>query len=224
MLRIAIDGPGGAGKSTVARMLAERLGIFYMDTGAMYRASAYKAKESGVNIEDKQALSEMMNAIDLDIYEKNGSLVLCLDGKQLGNEIRTDEISRLASDISAVPECRKKLTDLQKKLASENDLVMEGRDIGTVVIPDAEVKIFLVASPEERAERRYKELLSKGKDVSYEEVKDQLFYRDKQDSSRKEAPLKMAEDAHLINSDGKSIEDVLEEAQKLIAAFRKERA
>lgn len=162
MISIAIDGPAGAGKSTVAKAVAEELGIFYLDTGAMYRTVALKAIRGGISTTDREKLSSLVNDIDMKIAFEGKEQHMILDGEDVTELIRSPEISIGASNVSAIPEVRIKMTELQRKFASENNVVMEGRDIGTHVLPGATIKIFLVASAEKRAERRYKQLLEKG--------------------------------------------------------------
>lgn len=216
-MRIAIDGPGGAGKSTIAKQLARDLNLFYLDTGAMYRTAALKARELGIDHKDPAAVAAMMDEIDIDVFLSDEGPVLSLDGRVVGEEIRTPEISLLASDISALQACRERLTRLQRSLADRYDVVMDGRDIGTVVLPDAEVKIFLTASPEERARRRFLELQAKGQSCTYADILADLNYRDNQDSARTLAPLKKAEDAYALDSDGKTIAEVIAEVKKVVA-------
>lgn len=216
-LRIAIDGPGGAGKSTVAKRLAEDLKLFYLDTGAMYRCCALKAQRLGVDCRDAAAVEAMMRDIDIDVLLGEDGPVLSLDGAPVGEEIRRPEISMLASDISAIPACRSRLTAIQQELARRCDLVMDGRDIGTVVIPDAELKIFLTAGQEERARRRYEELLARGREVDYASILDELRRRDHQDSNRPVAPLRQAEDAHRVDSDALDVEGVVACIKALLA-------
>lgn len=216
-MRIAIDGPGGAGKSTIAKALAKDLNLFYLDTGAMYRTCALKAKQLGIDHKDPAAVSQMMDAIQIDVVLTEEAAKLSLDGKPVGEEIRTPEISLMASDISALPACRKKLTQLQRELGERYDVVMDGRDIGTVVLPDAEFKVFLTASVEERARRRQLELEAKGQNICYTDILSDLNYRDQQDSSRSLAPLKKADDAYELNSDGKTIAEVIAEVKALVA-------
>lgn len=217
-MRIAIDGPGGAGKSTIAKQIARELGMFYLDTGAMYRTAALKAKEMGIDPKDEEAVAQMMEKLDIDVQLSEQGTVLVLDGHVVGEEIRTPEISMMASTISALPVCRRRLTEMQRHLGQRYDVVMDGRDIGTVVLPDAEVKIFLTASPEERARRRFKELTDKGRDCHFEEIFAELQERDLQDSSRSHAPLKQADDAYALDSEGKSISEVIAEVKALITA------
>lgn len=200
-LRIAIDGPGGAGKSTVAKEVARKLGIDYIDTGAMYRAIAYKFISCGLKpgIENDgftESLNKILVSTDVD-YSRG---ITRLDGIDVSDKIRTAEISSAASSFSAIPSVRKKLVSLQQKMAQEKSLVMDGRDIGSNVIKDAELKIFLTASPEERARRRYEELCQKGEKVEYEAVLREMKTRDQNDMSRELNPLVKADDAWEIDS------------------------
>ena len=212
ILRIAIDGPGGAGKSTVAKAVAKKLGIDYIDTGAMYRAIAYKFISLGItadgeNDEQFQALiNKILASTEVD-YSKG---ITRLDGIDVSSKIRTAEISSAASSFSAFPSVRKKLVSLQQKMAREKSLVMDGRDIGSNVIKDAELKIFLTASPEERARRRYEELCEKGDMASYAAVLCDMQARDKNDMSRQLNPLVRAEDAFELDSSNMSVDEVVD--------------
>lgn len=212
ILRIAIDGPGGAGKSTVAKAVAKKLGIDYIDTGAMYRAIAYKFISLGItadgeNDEQFQALiNKILASTEVD-YSKG---ITRLDGIDVSSKIRTAEISSAASTFSAFPSVRKKLVSLQQKMAREKSLVMDGRDIGSNVIKDAELKIFLTASPEERARRRYEELCEKGDMASYAAVLCDMQARDKNDMSRQLNPLVRAEDALELDSSNMSVDEVVD--------------
>ncbi|MDO4553022.1 MAG: (d)CMP kinase [Bacillota bacterium] len=203
-LRIAIDGPSGAGKSTIARQVAGALGIDYIDTGAMYRAVGYKALREQIPLEDREALGAMLSATEIDFSGGN----TLLDGEVINDKIRTPEVSKMASDISALPEVREKLVALQRQMGSSKSVVMDGRDIGTNVLRDAEYKFFLTASAEERARRRWLELLEKGETVSLEEVQADIAARDHNDSSRPLNPLRRAPDALEIDSSHMSIEQV----------------
>ena len=205
-MRIAIDGPAGAGKSTLAKGIAAKLNIDYIDTGAMYRAIALKLIRTGTDYNDADALAKMLESTDVDF--SGGKIYL--DGEDVSGLIRTPEISALASPSSAVPAIRYKLTALQQAMGERKSLVMDGRDIGTVVFPDAEYKFFIVASDDERAKRRYAELLEKGENVNLETVKADMQKRDLQDSTRKFRPLKKAEDAIEINNSGNTIEETLD--------------
>ena len=199
-IKIALDGPGGAGKSSVAKAVAKKLGIFYVDTGAMYRTIGLYMKEHGISPEDSAAVVKALDGVSLSVSLVDGKQILCLDDKEIGDEIRTPEISMYASRVSAIPEVRSFLLDTQRRLADEQSVIMDGRDIGTVIFPDAEVKIFLTASPEARAKRRYDELIAKGTSVTYEDVLAEMNERDKNDSSRAIAPLRPANDAILLDT------------------------
>ena len=206
MIRIAIDGPGGAGKSTIAKQVARALDIDYIDTGAMYRAVGYKLIRDNVDMYDEDALLAMLEATDIDF--SGGKTIL--DGEDISDRIRTQEISRKASECSALAPVRAKLVELQKKMGSTKSVIMDGRDIGTVVLKDAELKIYLTASAEERAERRYKELLLKGEDISYEKVLADMQERDYNDMHREITPLLKADDAIELDTTGMSIDEVTE--------------
>lgn len=206
MIRIAIDGPGGAGKSTIAKQVARALDIDYIDTGAMYRAVGYKLIRDNVDMYDEDALLAMLEATDIDF--SGGKTIL--DGEDISDRIRTQEISRKASECSALTPVRAKLVELQKKMGSTKSVIMDGRDIGTVVLKDAELKIYLTASAEERAERRYKELLLKGEDISYEKVLADMQERDYNDMHREITPLRKADDAIELDTTGMSIDEVTE--------------
>ena len=209
MINIAIDGPSGAGKSTIAKSIAARKKITYLDTGAMYRAVGLKVYLTNSDMYDENQLSNILDNLDLDIKYVNGEQKVFLDGKDVSKDIREHHISKLASDVSAIPACRLKLVDLQRRIAEKSDCVLDGRDIGTYVLPDANVKMFLTASPEVRATRRYKELLAKGQKVEYDKVLSDINERDKNDSSRAFAPLKKADDAVEIDSSDMTIEQVI---------------
>lgn len=193
---IAIDGPSGAGKSSLARKLAQEFSFIYVDTGAIYRTLALAAIREGLDRKDEAALMELLPGLDIRMgYNESGEQRMYLNGEDVSDLIRTPEVSVGASDVSAHGKVREYLLEMQRKLARENDVIMDGRDIGTVVLPDAQLKIFLTASSEARAERRLKELLAKGTNVTFDEVLKDIEYRDTQDSARKAAPLKKAEDA-----------------------------
>ncbi len=211
---VAIDGPSGAGKSTVAKAIAKKLGYFYLNTGAMYRAVALFLKEKGFNPGEKIP-PEIFNSVSLD-FDNEGNIYL--NGENVSGKILSPEISKLASDFSKYPEVRKFLTEQQRKIGSSRPSVLEGRDIGTVVFPDAEFKFYLDASPEERAKRRYEQLKEKNPDlqISLEEILKQQLERDRQDSSREIAPLKKADDAIYIDTTGMEIEDVIEKILEIV--------
>ena len=204
-IAVAIDGPGGAGKSTISKEIAKRLGIIYVDTGALYRTVGYYAREHGLSVEDAKVsdlITPLLASINIKIAYVDGTQHVILNDEDLGDKIRQPDISMYASACSSVGNVRAFLLETQKKLARENSVIMDGRDIGTVILPDADVKIFLTASEQARATRRYKELTAKGTEVKYEDVLAELVERDRADSSRNVAPLKPADDAHLFdNSD-----------------------
>ncbi len=202
---IAIDGPSGAGKSTIAKAVAKELNIDYIDTGAMYRAVGYKMLMEGIPMVEDQVLQEMLDRTDIDFCDGN----TILDGKIVNDVIRTNEISKQASDCSAFAIVRKKLVQLQQKMGNSKSVIMDGRDIGTVVLKDAPFKFYLTAKEEERGNRRYKELVEKGQDVTFEGVLSDIKQRDYNDTHRAVTPLRQAEDAVLIDSSDMSIEQVV---------------
>ena len=212
MLRVAIDGPGGTGKSTIAKAVAERFGIEYIDTGAMYRSIALKSVREGVSADDVAAVEEMLRSTDIDF--KDGKV--WLDGEDVGGLIRTNEISMAASNISKLPCVRANVDELSKRLASTKDVVMEGRDIGTAVIPDAEVKIFMTADPDVRAKRRYDQLIEQGKEADLEKIAKEIRERDYQDSHRELNPLKQADDAVFLDSTNMTIEENIDAVADII--------
>ena len=206
MLTIAIDGPGGAGKSTVAKSVATRLNVDYIDTGAMYRAVAYKTIINDVDVDDTEKIKELLEETVIDFSKGD----IFLDGKNINKEIREPKISKVASKVSQIFEVREKLVELQRIMAKTKSVVMDGRDIGTNVLPEANCKFYMTASPQERAKRRYDELKSKGKDVSYEDVFSDIVHRDKQDMERELNPLRKAEDAVEIDTTGLNIQEVVD--------------
>lgn len=216
VINVAIDGPAGAGKSTVARAAAKEIGFIYVDTGALYRAVGVNALRKGIDTKNKPAVAASLSDISVDLVFENGEQKVLLNGENVSVEIRTPPASMAASDVSAVPEVRAFLFDLQRDIAKRNSCIMDGRDIGTVVLPHAKVKIFLTASPEERATRRYKELIEKGTDVKYEDVLSELIERDYNDSHREIAPLKPAEDGVILDTTGLSLEDSVNSIIKII--------
>lgn len=206
LVRVAIDGPSGAGKSTVAKAVAASLEIDYIDTGAMYRAIGYKIKQTGLRAESSEALRQMLQETEIDFVR--GDIIL--DGAVVNDKIRTSEISQLASLCSALPEVRQKLVELQQKMGETKSVIMDGRDIGNHVLPNAEHKFFVTAAPEERARRRYDELCEKGEQVSYEQVLADIVRRDTQDMTRKLNPLRKAEDAEELDTTNMSVEEVVD--------------
>lgn len=217
-MNIAIDGPAGAGKSTIAKLLAAKLGILYLDTGAMYRAVGLKALNTGVVISDAAAVEKMLADTKIDVTQENGVQHVYLDGNDVSSAIRENAVSKAASDISAVPCVRYKMVELQREIASRCDTVLDGRDIGTFVLPNAEYKIFLTASAEERAKRRYAELKAKGSTLTLEQIKDDIVKRDYNDSHRTLAPLKKADDATEVDTTAMSIDDVVGRIYAIIGA------
>ena len=215
---VAIDGPAGAGKSSIARAAAKELGFIYVDTGALYRAVGVYGLRNGIDNKDAEAVAGMLPHISVELKFRNGVQHVYLNGEDVSEEIRTPPASMAASDVSAVPAVRQFLFDLQRDIAAKNDCIMDGRDIGTVVLPNAQVKIFLTASPEARAMRRYKELQEKGAKDTYEEVLADLLQRDYNDSHRAVAPLKPAEDSITVDNSGLSLEDSIEQVLSVIRA------
>ena len=216
MIQIAIDGPSGAGKSTVAKALAKTLGIVYVDTGALYRTIGYAALERGVGTKDADDLAAMLPDIHIDVRYEDGVQCVYLNGENLGDRIRRPEISMAASDVSSVPVVRAFLLDTQRDIARRNSVVMDGRDIGTVILPNADVKIFMVASAEARALRRTKELEEKGMPASYEDVLREMKERDAQDSGRAIAPAIPAPDAVHLDNSGLGVEESVQAVIDLI--------
>ena len=218
MFNVAIDGPAGAGKSTIAKAAAKELGFIYVDTGALYRAIAYNAVTKGV-IDDTQKIIDMLTDTNVELKYVDGVQAVYLNGDDVSAYIRTPEISMGASKVSAIPQVREFLLNLQRDIAQKNNVIMDGRDIATVVLPNADVKIFLFASPECRAQRRYKELMEKGEDVTFEDVLADVNQRDHQDSHREIAPLKPSEDSVMADTSKLN----LEESIQLIIDIIKER-
>lgn len=204
---IAIDGPAGSGKSTVAKQLAKRLDMLYVDTGAMYRAITYKVINSGISVKDEKIILEIARAADV-VFKDTG---IYLDGKDVTKEIRSPLVDQWVSQISKIPGVRKLMAGVQRKMAENHNVVMDGRDIGTVVLPDAKFKFYLTASIDERAKRRYKDLKQNNSRTNLEQVKTEIERRDLLDSEREHAPLKTADDAVVIDTTGKGVEAVLKE-------------
>lgn len=217
---IAIDGPAGSGKSTAAKEVAKRLGMVYVDTGAMYRTVALACRKAGVATADEAAAFSVLNGIDMRIEPGQGGQRIFLDGKDVTAEIRTPEIGKGASEVAAFQKVRERLVEIQQELAREYPVVMDGRDIGTVVLPDAELKIYLDAGVEERAKRRQGELREQGKTEELTAVMEKIRQRDEADKSREHSPLRMAKDAILLDSTGMSAEEVV---QAILAEVKKVR-
>ncbi len=216
MINIAIDGPAGAGKSSAAKELSKKLGFIYVDTGALYRAVGLYALRKNVSPDDAQKVVPLLPFINLSLKIDNGEQKVFLNGEDVSKAIRTPEASKASSLVSAIPKVREYLLDLQRNLARENNCIMDGRDIGTVILPDADFKFFVTASPEIRADRRYKELLEKGVKEDYDKVLNDIIERDKNDSTRKTAPLKPAPDAILIDTSGMTLNEVVDKLLNII--------
>lgn len=216
MISVAIDGPAGAGKSTLSRKLAQTLGFIYVDTGALYRTVGLKFSNAGADTTLDCDIDAILADTAVDIRFVNGEQRVFLDGNDVSDDIRTPTASMMASAVSARPQVRAFLLEMQRKLARENNVVMDGRDIGTVVLPNAEVKIYLTASTEARANRRYKELLEKGTTVTYKEVYDDMVQRDYNDMNREIAPLKQADDAILADTSDCNLEESLALLLKIV--------
>ena len=213
---ITIDGPAGAGKSTVSRALARLLSLSYLDTGALYRTVAYAARRSGVAPEEATGLAALCDSLNISLADKDGELAVFLDGQELTEHIRSEEMSLLASKVSAIPAVRVALLALQRRAGEEGGIVAEGRDMGTVVFPQADYKFFLGATVEERARRRYRELTDRGINILLNDVRNDIILRDRQDCERSIAPLVAAADAFVIDSTDRTISEVLEEMLMII--------
>lgn len=204
---VAIDGPSGAGKSTIAKLCAEKLGFLYVDTGAIYRTVGLAALEAGIASKDEAGVAAFLPKLDISMdHDGDGLQRMLLGGRDVTSDIRKPEVSIYASDVSAMPPVRAYLLEMQRRLAREHNVIMDGRDIGTVVLPDADLKIFLTADAGERAQRRYDELLIRGIATSYDDVLRDILYRDENDSKRSISPLKQAEDAVLVDTTGNTLE------------------
>lgn len=206
---VAVDGPAGAGKSTIAKLAAKQMHLIYVDTGAMYRAMGLYMLRKGISSEDTKGLEEACKEVDITIEYKDGEQQVILNGENVNAFIRTEEAGKMASAVAKNGKIREKLVALQQKLAKKADIIMDGRDIGTCVLPEADVKIYLTASAEVRAERRYKELREKGTDCDIETIKADIIARDEQDMNREISPLKKAEDAVLLDGSDMTIEEVV---------------
>jgi len=227
-LIIAIDGPAAVGKSTMGKLIARELGFLYIDTGAIYRAITWKVLKNNININDEEMISHLVSDIRLNIERINNKSLndyyhIFIDGEDVTGEIRNPRIDQNVSQIARLPKVRKQLICLQRELAEKGNIVMEGRDIGSVILPQADIKFYFTASEEERIKRRYKELIKKGYNIDYELVKKQIIQRDKIDSKRKYAPLIKAKDAILIDSTKKNIEEVKDKILKIIRKYKEYR-
>ena len=218
MISIAIDGPSGAGKSTISRKAAEKFGFIYVDTGAIYRTIGLATKIRGVSLDDTAAVIELLPTLEIELkYNDAGEQHMYLDGNDVSRDIRLPEVSMLASKVSAIPAVREFLVDMQRGMAEKYDVIMDGRDIGTVILPNAELKIFLTADVRDRAHRRYEEQCAKGMEKPFDEVLAEMEQRDEQDTKRAAAPLKAAEDAVLLDTSGNTLEESIDEVCRLIS-------
>ena len=213
---IAIDGPAGAGKSTIAKKLAADLGYIYVDTGAMYRAMAYYFLQNGIDAKDEKAIADACSTVDVTIQYQNGEQQVMLNGENVNGVIRREEVGNMASATSVYPVVRTKLVELQRQLAAKENVIMDGRDIGTVVLPDANVKLYLTASSRVRAQRRFDELTAKGNTCDIDEIEKDIIDRDYRDMHRETSPLKQAEDAVLLDTSELDIDGVVAEMKKII--------
>lgn len=218
MISIAIDGPSGAGKSTISRKAAEKFGFIYVDTGAIYRTIGLATKIRGVSLDDTAAVIELLPTLEIELkYNNAGEQHMYLDGNDVSRDIRLPEVSMLASKVSAIPAVREFLVDMQRGMAEKYDVIMDGRDIGTVILPNADLKIFLTADVRDRAHRRYEELRAKGMEKPFDEVLAEMEKRDEQDTQRAAAPLKAADDAVLLDTSGNTLEESIDEVCRLIS-------
>lgn len=215
-MKIAIDGPAGAGKSTISKEVAKRLGFIYIDTGAMYRSVGLAALNAGISTTNESELEKIIEDIDISIKNLGDTQRFYLGGNDVTEKIREPQVSVAASNVAVVPSVRLKLVELQRKMSESSDVLMDGRDIGTYVLPNAELKIFLTASVDERARRRYEELRLKNTDTTFEDVKNDIIYRDKNDSEREFAPLKAAPDSVVLDSTDMSVEEVINKILDLV--------
>ena len=218
MITIAIDGPSGSGKSTISKIIAKKIGFINVDTGALYRTIAYFFLENKINYKEKSEVLKNLNNISVSLKNENFSQTIFLNGVDVTQKIRTNEISMVSSEISVIPEVRQFLLKLQRDIAKENNVVIDGRDIGTVVLPNADVKIFLTADPKVRAKRRYNQLISKGQSTTFDEILELINKRDYNDIHRKISPLKKANDAILVNNSNLNQQDTV---YKLIEIIKK---
>lgn len=221
MINIAIDGPAGAGKSTIAKAVAKRLGIIYLDTGAMYRSVAYYVLKHGVPVSDEKEVQRLLDGLVMDIRYEDGAQQIYVCGENVTPYLREPHMSKAASDVSALPAVRYKMVELQREFAASHDVVLDGRDIGTFVLPEANCKFYMTASPEERAERRHKELAEKGSACTLQEVLDDINKRDYNDSHRAVAPLRQADDAVYIDTTDMTPEEVTETVVRIVSEKRK---
>lgn len=218
MISVAIDGPSGAGKSTISRKAAELFGFIYVDTGAIYRTIGLASKLNNIPVSDRESIIAMLPKLDIELsYNENGEQKMYLDGKDVSRDIRLPEVSMLASGVSAIAEVRTYLVEMQRSIARRCDVIMDGRDIGTVILPDADLKIFLTASAHDRAKRRYDELTAKGVECRFEDVLGDMIKRDEQDTARAAAPLMAADDAVLLDTSGNTLDESIAQVCRLIS-------
>lgn len=216
-ISVAVDGPAGAGKSSVSKTVAKDLGYTYIDTGAMYRASALFAIENGIDIKnEREKLISRLGEIYIELKNLNGGQLIFLNGRDVSSRIRCEDVSVGASDIAVIPEVRAKLVRMQQEMAKKANVIMDGRDICSTVLPDAQVKIFLTASVEARAKRRFDELLSKGTECDIEKIKSDIEYRDRNDSHRETSPLKKTDDAFLLDTTDMTFDEVVAKIKELV--------
>lgn len=218
MVSVAIDGPSGAGKSSISKTVAKKLGFIHVDTGALYRALAYTFIKNGINLGDEISIENLLKTTNVKIKHINGVQSVFVNDENITGFIRTEEVSMGASNISKMPIIRSFLLGLQRQIAAENNVIMDGRDIGTVVLPNADVKIFLTASPQKRAERRYKELLEKNENIVYNDIIEDIIKRDYQDEHREIAPLKPAEDSVLVDTSDLNFDESVQKITEVIEA------
>ena len=218
MIAVAIDGPAGAGKSSIARKVAEEIGFIYVDTGALYRSIGLHMLKKNIFPGDEQAVPRELEHVDIALEFKDGEQRVILCGEDVSDLIRTSEVSTASSQVSAIPAVREFLLELQKNMAKTHNVIMDGRDIGTVVLPDAQVKVFLTASAEERAKRRHKEMLEKGNEADLSAILEEIKERDERDANREIAPLVPAKDAVFVDTTGMTMQEVIDTLKELIAA------
>lgn len=216
MINIAIDGPAGAGKSSAAKLIAKELGFIYIDTGALYRSIGVAVLRKGLKTDIKEDVVSVLPEVELSLKFVDGEQRVILNGQDVSRDIRLPEASMAASNVSAIPEVRSFLLDMQKKFAKESNCLMDGRDIGTVILPDADLKVFLTASPEVRAKRRYDELIEKGTPKDYDELLEEIKLRDHNDSTRTIAPLRPADDAVIVDSSEMTLDEVVAKVVSMV--------
>lgn len=217
---VAIDGPAGAGKGTITKLVGEKLNLLNVDTGAMYRCIALKMLRENIEIEDLEKIKEILKVVNINLIHENGNIKVFLDGENVTDKIRTPEVTKFVSPVSTVKIIREKMVEIQRKFGEEKDIIMEGRDIGTEVFPNANVKIYLDATPEERARRRVIQNQEKGIECEYEQILKDIKIRDERDSTREISPLKKAEDAILVDSTNMTIEEVVETVVNIVNRVR----